>query len=104
MTITPAELGDEANVVARNHLPVAGPAGTLPETSTPVLITEQQVMLGSAIAISAPAPSQMNPFPALAVGVARVFTRSDSTPRQKYPPRTPGWYSDALMAREMWRL
>lgn len=104
MTVIPAELGDEANVFARNHLPAAGPSGTLPEISTPVLITEQQVMLGSAIAISAPLPSQVNPFRAFVIGVQRVFTRSESAPRQKYPPKTPGWYSDALMAREMWRL
>ena len=104
MTVTPAELGDEANVFARDHLPVAVPSSTPPETSAQVLITEQQVMLGSAIAISSPVPSQVNPFRAFVIGMQRVFTRSASTPRQTYPPKTPGWYSDALMGREMWRL
>lgn len=103
MTITPAELGDEANLFARDHLPVAVPSSAPPQ----VVITEQQVMLGSAVAISAPVPSRGNPFRAFAIGVQRVFARSESAPRQKrptYPPRTPVWYSDALMAREMRRL
>ena len=107
MTVTPAELGDEANLFARDHLPAAVPSGTPPETSAQVLITEQQVMLGSAIAIAAPVPSQVNPFRAFVIGLHRVFTRSESAPRrrhQTHPSRTPVWYSDALMAREMWRL
>lgn len=104
MTVIPAELGDEAGSVVHEHVSLVAPA----RTSPPVLITEQQVMLGSAIAISAPEAGRRhtNPFRALASALHRIVTWSPDTPdpHLHHAHRTPDWYSNALMAREMRRL
>jgi hypothetical protein len=106
MTVIRAQFGDRACVAARDQLPVAEPlhqaSSASPDTSAQVLITEQQVMLGSAIAISAPLPSRHdNPFLAVIRGLHRVITwEPDGSPHDrnlKHARRTSEWYSEALM-------
>ncbi|AQA04346.1 hypothetical protein BVC93_20115 [Mycobacterium sp. MS1601] len=74
-------------------------------------MTEQQVMLASAIAISpAVASPSPNRLQRIIGALVRVATWSPDRPcsdhdrHQAHARRTPSWYSDALMAREMWRL
>lgn len=100
MTVTPEQLG--GGDVARRQAP--------PTTPNVVVVTEHQVMLGSAIAISTPAPlgRRLRGVRQFLHVVHRVITWSPETAergkRKSYPRRTPSWYSDALMAREMRRL
>jgi len=108
MTVIPTELGDDAGSVGHEHIPSIAPSGAPAEMSRQVLITEQQVMLGSAITISVPEADRRraNPFRALATALGRIVTWSPDEQDQhlKHARRTPDWYSDALMAREMRRL
>jgi hypothetical protein len=110
MTVTSTELGDDTNNVLHDQVPAAEllrrPSSAQADTSTQVLITEQQVLLGSVAAISAPLPlrHRANPFLAVVRGLHRVATWEPGGPEdrhQKHAARTPDWYSDALMAREM---
>jgi hypothetical protein len=110
MTVTSTELGDETNNVIHGQVPAAEPlrrpSRAQADTSTQVLITEQEVLLGSAAATSAPLPlrQRANPFLAVFRGLHRVVTwepGGTEDRHRKHPTRTPDWYSDALMAREM---
>jgi hypothetical protein len=79
-----------------------------------MLITEQEVMLASALAISAPLPHRRRIFGGYRwrfLRTARQDTVLEGTAvereprnRRTHPHRTPDWYSDALMSREMRRL
>lgn len=100
MTAISERLGGQSDGDAVVEAPPAAP-------TSPVLVTEQQVMLASAIAVSTSASRRrMRPFQALAHGLHRVVTWSPDVPRRNHDNarRTPSWYSDALMAREMYRL
>ncbi|CAN5796136.1 hypothetical protein BH10ACT9_BH10ACT9_53280 [soil metagenome] len=110
MTVTSTELGDDTNNVLHDQVPAAEPlrrpSTAQAGTSTQVLITEQQVLLGSAAANSAPLPLRRRANPLLAVvrGLHRVVTwepGGTEDRHQKHATKTPDWYSDALMAREM---
>jgi hypothetical protein len=69
-------------------------------SSTEVLITEQQVMFGTA---AAAAPRRENRLVAI---LGRVFATStaESRPRRQSPPRRMYYIERARMAREMERL
>jgi hypothetical protein len=99
MTVISEHLSDEGNLAAHEYIPLAAP--------DPVLVTEQQLMLGSAVAISTPQTRyRSNPLWAFASRLHRVVTWSPDAPgrNQKHARRTPDWYSDGLMSREMYRL
>jgi hypothetical protein len=70
----------------------------------PVLITEQEVMLGTAAATAGALPGTSTGG-WIAV-LRRLFAPSaDRRPaRRHYPPRRPSWMEEACMAREMDRL
>jgi hypothetical protein len=101
MTVTSEQLGEESDGVVRQQTP--------PTTPNVVVVTEHEVMLGSAISISTPARSGRRLHRFVRV-LRRVVTWSpdaterDRPQRRAYPHRTPDWYSDALLAREMRRL
>ncbi len=98
MTVTSEQLGGESEDSARRQSP-----------PNVVVVTEHQVLLGSAMAITAPARQERRLHRCIHV-VQRVLpwssveTVRDRPKRRSYPQRTPMWYSDALMAREMYRL
>jgi hypothetical protein len=73
----------------------------------PTLITEQEVIFGTAVATLAPATGWWTrAIRVVAVAMGRVFTASEKDPRPKrrhYPPRY-DFIEDARMAREMHRL
>lgn len=98
MTVISEELGDDSDDIAHQQAP-----------PNVVVVTEHQVMLGSAVAISAPARQVGRPHRFIRV-VRWALGWSTRTPEQErpkhrpHPQRTPTWYSDALMAREMYRL
>lgn len=98
------------NVVRRDEIQAA-PSQTL--------ITEQEVMLASARAISAPLPHRRRIFGGYSGWFRRTLRRDtacrdtacqdtaverEPRVRRTHPRRTPDWYSDALMSREMRRL
>jgi hypothetical protein len=76
-------------------------------TDTSTLITEQQVLLGSAAVIGvAPVKAHRvsDALHALAGAVRLVFLGSDKPPAQRHYPRRHAYLEKALMSREMDRL
>lgn len=72
--------------------------------SAPVVITEQQVLFGSAAAITPSRRQRWNPVHALGGSVRAMFARSDKPRARRHYPRRPAFIEDASMAREMYRL
>ena len=77
------------------------PVGTSPASHPPVLITEQEVLLGSAAAGALPA----HPRPRWILALRRVFSSSEwrVDEHRSYPPRS-SYLENARMSREMYRL
>lgn len=98
------------SVLPMNSTPISSTASTEPELRTeapetlpaPVLITEQEVLLGSAVAgglIAEPAPHRRTAF-------RRIFARAEHPPREKrrtYPPRC-SYLESSRLSREMGHL
>jgi hypothetical protein len=79
----------------------AAQAAPVASHTAPVLITEQEVMLGSAAAGALPA----DPRPRWILALRRVFSSSDwrVDEHRSYPPRC-SYLENARMSREMHRL
>lgn len=79
--------------------------GSVHNASTPVLITEQQVVFSTAAAMSVPPTTTRNRrLPTrLSVAIGRVHLRLPE-PRPIYPRRESNYFEAARMSREMDRL
>ena len=91
--------------------PAQGPAGVDPVVEpaaarAPILVTEQQVMFGTAAAVRVPNKKTAKPWIAL-LRPRRLFTYStahEGAARDRHYPNHYGYLEQALMAREMDRL
>jgi hypothetical protein len=98
MTITisaPHEMPDTVAVVE----PV-----TEEVTQTPVLITEQEVVLSTAAAVRVRPANARRGLIAVLRGIFVNSTANAEKPRRHYPPRRDSYLEHAAMAREMYRL
>jgi hypothetical protein len=82
---------------------IASPAAPT-QSPTPVLITEQEVMLGSAVAVPLPRPRPLWRFAEAVRGLFVTSTVEARPKRRHYPPRRDGFLEQAAMSREMHRL
>lgn len=105
-TATPLTLDEEIEPTPHAEVVLAAPSpvADVEEKPAPTLITEQEVVLGTAAALSPPSTRWWT-------RAARVFaparmlatTASDSRPKPRhYPPRL-DFLEDSRMAREMYR-
>lgn len=70
--------------------------------AAPALITEQQVLFGSAAAVALPAKTRR--FGGLFESVRSAFARPEKRPARKHYPKRHAFLEGALMSREMDRL
>lgn len=73
-------------------------------TQTPVLITEQQVVLSTAAAVRIRPATPRRGLSAVLRGIFVNTTANAEKPRRHYPPRRDSFLEHAAMAREMHRL
>ncbi len=103
MTTLDAKAGIETQATKSE----SAPAPTVEQAAdTAALITEQQVMFGSAAAL-APAKTRRwgNPASGVATAVRAMFARPEKQPRaQKHHPQRFGYLEHSAMSREMDRL
>ncbi len=106
---TPLPLDDEIEPTphAEVVLETPSPLADVEVQPAPTLITEQEVIFGTAAAVPPPSTRWWTRATrVVAVAMGRVFTASEKDPRPKrrhYPPRY-DFIEDARMAREMHRL
>jgi hypothetical protein len=73
-------------------------------TQTPVLITEQQVVLSTAAAVRTRPATTRRGWSAVLRGIFVNTTAKAEKPRRHYPPRRDRFQEHAAMAREMHRM
>jgi hypothetical protein len=82
------------------------PVSTKP-AETPALITEQQVLFGTAATVALP-PAKTRRFSdavhAVAGTLRAVFASPEKPPAQRHYPKRHVWLENAMMSREMDRL
>jgi hypothetical protein len=76
---------------------------TVPEVDNATLITEQQVLFGSAAAL-APAPHKHHHMHDLASAVRAMFVGQERRHVRRHYPQRLGYLDSSLMSREMDRL
>jgi hypothetical protein len=103
MTDSATTLGPELEG-SRETSPVTSPATS---TETEALITEQQVLFGSAAAVALP-PAKTRRWSdtvrAVSGALRAMFAASEKPPAQRHYPKRRGYLENALMSREMDRL
>ena len=90
---------------ASKHV-AAQPKSTAEVTAAPVLITEQQVLLGTAAAVALPRRRHLTDTVSQAVSSVVTWwqTRAERRPARPCYPGRMSFLEDALMSREMDRL
>jgi hypothetical protein len=98
MSVIPESAAVTADVVKDNQ-----PAAEAESSGTAILITEQEVLLGTAVAVPVPRETVGRRFMDV-LRSAFLDTRADARPRRTYYTPYLDFIADARMAREMHRL